>query len=91
MRFKRFISTALVTALFVTSIPFTSHATSIETKSGLENSADGKDGNSSVGGGGDWANDLGNSGIRISLVSANDPREVVYIIKDRTTRYIGTV
>lgn len=79
MKIKQFISGLLTTALLATSIPFTSMATEVEPTKSLENSADGKDGNSSVGGGGDWGNDLGREGLRISLVSADDPSKVVSI------------
>ena len=79
MRIKRFISTALAMALAFTSLPFTpvvAYATNTNT---LKDSASGKDGTSTVNVGGDWGNDVGRSGIRISLVSADDPSEVLSI------------
>ena len=92
-RLKQFTSTALAVTMALTSIPLspiTAHATN--TGDTLENSAGEKEGNSSVTTGGDWANDFGgNQGIRISLVSADDPREVVSIGLDGHTRVVDII
>lgn len=92
-RLKQFTSTALAVTMALTSIPLspiTAHATN--TRDTLENSAGEKGGNSSVTTGGDWANDFGgNQGIRISLVSADDPREVVSIALDGHTRVVDII
>lgn len=91
---KQFISTALAVTMALTSIPL-SPITAYATNTGdttLENSAGQKDGGSSVTTGGDWANDFGgNQGIRISLVSADDPREVVSIGLDGHTRVVDII
>ncbi|MDR1769766.1 MAG: hypothetical protein LBS02_03910 [Hungatella sp.] len=92
-RLKQFTSTALAVTMALTSIPLspiTAHATN--TGDTLENSAGQKEGGSSVTTGGDWANDFGgNQGIRISLVSADDPREVVSIGLDGHTRVVDII
>ncbi|WP_395549185.1 MULTISPECIES: hypothetical protein [unclassified Lacrimispora] len=85
---KQFISTTLALIIALTSIPFTPKTTY---GGGLENSAGGAEGGSSVTSGGDWANDIGNSGIRISLVSANDPSEVVSVGMDGKPRVIDII
>lgn len=54
MKIKQAFSVFLATAMLVTSIPMTSFATG----NSLEDSADGKEGGSSVSRDGEWGNDL---------------------------------
>lgn len=79
---KQFISIFLALTVALTSIPLTPTIAYADTGKTLEDSASGKTGKGSVGAGGDWGNDVGKSGIRISLVSADDPSKVVSIDKD---------
>lgn len=80
-KIRRFISTVLALTVALTSMPLSPITAYAEGKT-LEDSASGKSGKGSVGAGGDWGNDVGREGIRISLVSANDPKQVVSVDKD---------
>ncbi len=92
-KIRRFISTLLALTVAFTSIPLSPITAYAVNKEGtLENSAGQKDGNATVTTGGDWSNDLGgNQGLRISLVSANDPRQVVSVGLDGHTRVVDII
>lgn len=92
-KIRRIISMLLILTVAFISIPLTpTTAYASNTGDTLENSAGQKDGNSSVTVGGDWSNDFGgNQGIRISLVSADDPRQVVSVGLDGHTRVVDII
>lgn len=86
--YKRLLTSLLVISLLITGIPITSYADNVKTENNKDENIKDENikddgtggGNTQIQlGGGDWGNDNNRSGLRFSLVDANDPTQVISV------------